>query len=175
MNTINNKKRRSSKEKIERAFVTLLQEKEIEKIYVTDIIKLAKVNRSTFYANYLDIYDLADKISDNMINEVKKIYKDENENNYNSNDFLKLFKHIYDNKLFYNTLFKLKVDEKIGKYLYDTNLSKELYNDEYIDYHIIFFKAGLNAIIKKWLSNDCIEFPEEINKILITEYQKNID
>ena len=60
-----------------------------------------------------------------------------------------IFKHIYDNKLFYNTLFKLKVDEKIGKYLYDTNLSKELYNNEYIDYHIIFFKVGLNAIIKK--------------------------
>ena len=53
---------------------------------------------------------------------------------------------------------------------YDYNLSKELYDDKYIDYHMEFFKAGLNAIIKKWLSNGCKESPEEIESILKSEY-----
>ena len=38
-----------------------------------------------------------------------------------------------------------------------------------------FLKAGLNAIIKKWLNNGCKEFPEEIELILKEEYKnKNI-
>ena len=39
-----------------------------------------------------------------------------------------------------------------------------------IDYHMEFFKAGLNAIIKKWLNNGCKESPKEIESILKSEY-----
>ena len=34
-----------------------------------------------------------------------------------------------------------------------------------------FFRAGLNAIIKKWLKNGCHESPEEIDLILKEEYK----
>ena len=40
-----------------------------------------------------------------------------------------------------------------------------------MDYHIEFFKAGLNAIIKKWLYNGCKEEPEEIDFIIKEEYK----
>ncbi len=94
---------------------------------------------------------------------------------YNSNDFLKLFRHIKDNQIFYKTYFKLNRDKHFIIDRYDTNLSKEMYEDEYIDYHIVFFMAGLNAIVKKWLYGGCKERPEEIEKILKDEYKnKNI-
>ena len=105
-----------------------------------------------------------------MEEQLKEVYKDEYENRKNSNDFLKLFKHIKDNQLFYKTYFKLDTNS-LPMYEYDINLSKLLYNDEFIDYHIEFFKAGLNAIIKKWLDNDCNESPEEIMHIIETEYK----
>ncbi|MFQ9923815.1 MAG: TetR-like C-terminal domain-containing protein [Beduini sp.] len=171
MNIPNNKRKKDSQLKIEKVFVNLLRTKEIHEINVTDIVKLAKVNRSTFYANYIDIYDLAEKIGNNMINEIERIYADERDNQYNSDDYLKLFKHIKDNQLFYKTLFKLKIDQKIETTAYDTYLSKKIYNDEFIDYHIEFFKAGFNAIIKKWLSNDCKETPEEMMEIIKSEYK----
>ncbi len=64
----------------------------------------------------------------------------------------------------------------LSKNKYDSNLSKMLYNDDYIEYHIEFFMVGINAIIKKWLYNGCKEDSEEINQILIEEYQnKNIN
>ena len=47
-----------------------------------------------------------------------------------------------------------------------------MYADEHISYHIEFFMAGLNAIIKKWLYHGCKESPEEMNQILIDEYKK---
>ena len=170
MNTPNNKRRKETRDKISKVFITLLQTKEITEISVTDICKLAKINRSTFYVNYLDIYDLADKIGQDLEQDVFSLYQEERDTNHNSNNFLKLFKHIKDNQIFYKTYFKLKMDQNLITQEYDYQLSKELYDDKYIDYHMEFFKAGLNAIIKKWLSNGCKESPEEIESILKSEY-----
>ena len=171
MNTPNNKRRKNSQEKIERAFVHFLQTKEINEISVTNICKEAKLNRSTFYANYLDVYDLAEKIVQKIKNDVFMLYQEERETKNNTNDFLKLFRHIKENQIFYKTYFKLNRDKHFIIQQYDTNLSKLMYEDKFIDYHIEFFMAGLNAIVKKWLNNDCKESPEEIDHILKSEYQ----
>ena len=174
MNKPNNKRRKESQEKIEKVFINLLQTKEINEVTVTDICKLSKLNRSTFYANYIDIYDLADKVREKLESNVADLYKDEIERSYNSNDYLKLFKHIKENQLFYKTYFKLKFDRNFKITKYDTNLTKLYFNDQFIDYHIEFFKSGLNAIIKHWLNNGCKETPEEINSILKSEYKGRI-
>lgn len=170
MNTPNNQRRKKSQNKIESVFIELLQSKEISQISVTDICKLANVNRSTFYANYLDVYDLADKIKAHLVDEVKKLYSEERTTKNNSNDFSKLFKHIKNNQIFYKTYFKLNYNNTTDIVEFDYTLSKLLYNDKLIDYHIEFFKAGLNAIIKKWLANDCKESVEDINELLESEY-----
>ena len=56
MNTPNNRRRKESREKIEKVFVELLQQKELNQVSVSDICKRAGLNRTTFYANYPDIY-----------------------------------------------------------------------------------------------------------------------
>lgn len=170
MNTPNNKRKKASQEKIEKTFLQLLQTKELSNISVTDICKISKLNRTTFYANYMDIYDLADKIREKLENNITLIYQDEINNQYNSHNFLKLFRHIKDNQLFYKTYFKLGFDNECKFFRYDTNLSKEYFNDQFVDYHIEFFKSGLNSVIKLWLKNDCKESPEEINSIIESEY-----
>lgn len=171
MNTKNNKRRRESVAKIEHIFVELLQTKQLNQITVSDICKKAGLNRTTFYANYLDIYDLADKIKEHLENELKRLYQDEHINNFNSNDYLKLFRHIKDNQLFYKTYFKLGYDNNYKILLYDTEQAEKYFNNKHIDYHIEFFRYGLNAVVKKWLENDCIETPEEIAEIIQSEYQ----
>ena len=57
---------------------------------------------------------------------------------------------------------------------FDKDLAKKLYDNKYIDYHCEFFKAGITAIIKKWLANNCKEEPEEILEILKSEYSKKL-
>lgn len=170
MNKPNNARRKESQNKIENAFIALLQTNEINQIAVSAICKAAKVNRSTFYANYLDIYDLVDKIQIKLESLVLELYEDEREKSYNTNDFLKLFKHIKENQLFYKTYFKLGLDSNSRITDFDTDQAEKYYNNEYIDYHMAFFKAGLNAILKKWLDNDCKETPEEIKYIIDSEY-----
>ncbi len=171
MNTFNNKRRQKSKEKIENVFIDMLETKEINEITVSDICKSASLNRSTFYANYTDIYDLAEKIKNNLKLQVKNLYQDEMIHSYNSNNYCKLFQHIKDNQPMYKLYFKLGFDNLKTEYLYDTALASHYFDNKNIEYHIEFFKAGFNSIVKIWLSKGCIETPEEMNEILISEYK----
>lgn len=175
MNTKNNKKRRESQHKIESIFIELLQEKEVQQITVIEICKKAHLNRTTFYSNYLDIYDLVDKIGTNLIQDLHDLYSDEEQSHYNSHDFLKLFYHIKENQLFYKTYFKLGLDLKFEPAIYDKKLAKELYDDKHIDYHIQYSRAGITAIIKHWLNNGCDISPEELFEILKDEYKNKPD
>ena len=76
MNIKNNKRRKESQDKIERAFIELLQNHEIKDITVSDLIKMTGLNRSTFYANYIDIFDLADKTREKLENEFSNLFAD---------------------------------------------------------------------------------------------------
>lgn len=171
MNTKNNKRKRESMQKIEQVLIEFLQTKELNQISVSDICKKADLNRSTFYANYVDIYELADTIREKLEAEVSELYKDEITEGFNSNNYLVLFQHIKENQIFYRTYFKLGYDEKYKIWRYDYNLAKKHFGDRFIEYHMEFFKSGLNRIIKIWLQNGCKETPEEMFEIIKSEYR----
>lgn len=173
MNTPNNQRKKLSKEKIKKAFIEEIQRKELHQISVTDIVKNAHINRSTFYANYIDIYDLADKIKEEMYYNILELYKEESVTQKHSYNYLKLFKHIKDNPIYYKTLFKLKFDfsEYFDMHLEEKEALKYYGTLANLDYHIAFFKAGINAILKKWLFNGCVESPEELVEVLNSEYK----
>ena len=170
MNTKNNRRRRESIEKIEKAFVQLLQTKERKEISVSDICKITQLNRSTFYANYLDIYDLADKLRDKLETEFSQLFKDDHSNR-EQNGALKMFTHIKENQIFYKTYFKLGYDEKTQITVYDVQRAQQDFNNSHIKYHIEFFRNGINAIIKMWLNGGCVESPEEMAEIIKQEYK----
>lgn len=47
---------------IKNAFLALRARKPVEKITIKELCELAKINKSTFYAHYDDIYDLSDQL-----------------------------------------------------------------------------------------------------------------
>lgn len=167
MNTKNNKRRRESVEKIKKAFVSLFQEREINEISVSDICKITGLNRSTFYANFLDIYDLAEKVKESLETDFSEVFT---EPNY-IDGALKLFEHIKDNQIFYRTYFKLCYDIKTQVYIYDSHRALTDFDNKNIKYHIEFFRSGLNAIIKMWLDGGCKETPTEMAEIIKQEYK----
>lgn len=171
MNTPNNKRRKESVEKIEKVFIDLLQTKDLSEISVSDICKRAGLNRTTFYANYTDLYGLADSIRDKLENSLSELYQDEILTGINSHDYLKLFRHIKENQLFYQTYFKLGYDNNYKIVAYDTEIAKRHFQNRFINYHVEFFKSGLTRVIKIWLQNGCRETPEEIFEIIRSEYR----
>ena len=149
----------------------MLQTKELHEITVSDICKRCELNRSTFYANYIDIYELADKVRANLDEEVNQLYEAEKTLKFNNNDYLKLFRHIKDNQLLYQTYFKLGYDNQFKLEQYDTNLARQHFDNRYIEYHVEFFRSGFNAIVKMWLAGGCRETPEEMEQIIRSEYR----
>ena len=170
MNTKNNKRRKESQEKIEKAFIELLQTQQINEIAVSDLIKITGLNRSTFYANYIDIYDLADKTREKLERDFSNLFADY-DYFHEQSGALKMFTHIKENQIFYKTYFKLCYDEKHLISIYDTKRAEQERMDSNIKYHIEFFRNGLNAIIKMWLSGGCVESPEEMAEVLKQEYR----
>lgn len=171
MNTKNNRRRRESIERIEKVFIELLQTKELHEITVSDICKRCGLNRSTFYANFVDIYELADKVREYLEVEVNRLYEAEKTQKFNSNDYLRLFRHIKENQLFYRTYFKLGYDNQFKLKYYDIHQAERHFDNRHVEYHVEFFRSGFNAIVKMWLTGGCKETPEEMDEIIRSEYQ----
>lgn len=53
---------RYTKKVIRSAFLSLLREKNVKQITVTELCKLAEINRATFYKHYRDAFDLLEQI-----------------------------------------------------------------------------------------------------------------
>lgn len=171
MNTPNNKRKRESVIKIKKAFLSFLQTREINEITVSDICKKAGINRSTFYANFIDIYDLADCLHEDLHNDVSGLYGDSITLGMNqSHGVLPLLRHIKDNQIFYSTYFKLGYDSKNPVAITDIKIDVDEKIAKNLDYHIEFFKNGFNAVVKLWLKNGCRESPEEITEVFRNEY-----
>ena len=170
MNVKNNKRRRASQDKIEKAFIELLQTNEIKDISVSDIIKMAELNRSTFYANYIDIYDLADKTREKLESDFGSLFSDYDYMTERTGA-LRMFIHIKENQIFYKTYFKLCYDDEHLISIYDKKREEKEQIEDHLKYHIEFFRNGLNAIIRLWLAGGCQESPEEMAMVLQKEYR----
>lgn len=73
-----------SRKLIRDAFIKCLDKKDVEKITVTDIVKEAEINRSTFYAHYKCARDVIEEIANEFIEEVNSVLAD-----FNLMEFLK--------------------------------------------------------------------------------------
>lgn len=61
-----------TKRSIYNAFIELRARKPLEKLTVKELCEKAQINKSTFYVYYHDVYDLSDKIENEVISEVVK-------------------------------------------------------------------------------------------------------
>ncbi|MBP1042844.1 TetR/AcrR family transcriptional regulator C-terminal domain-containing protein [Vagococcus sp. BWB3-3] len=170
MNTVNNQRRKASIKKIETAFLQLLQVTDMTKISVTAICQLAGINRSTFYANYLDIYDLRDCIKESLETNYLSLYDEEVVKQTQGDVFLRLCQHIKENQTLYRTYFKLGLEKTIEIAEYDNQKVLSYEGGALADYHAAFFRAGITAILKLWLENDCRESAEEVFELIKSKH-----
>ena len=160
MNTFNNKRKQMSKESIKNAFTLLLQTKSVSEISVTELCKLAHINRTTFYANYESIDMLCMEIGNDLQDSIKEIYYYDC---YDTKELMKILKAIRGKQDIYSVYYKLNLD---NVYLERLN-SNYLYDGKHEDLKQAFFMAGFNAVIKRWIQNNCMEKPIEIKNILV--------
>lgn len=147
MNTLNNKRGQEFLQKIEAAFVTLLQEKPFHEVEVSELCELAQINRSTFYAHYEDLFELANAYAAKVEQQLKA-------QAHIDGEFDWIFEYINSNTDQFQTYFKLGISQPES------------------DYKKLFFKNGVFAVAKMWFEAGCKETPKQMGGIIKREYEK---
>lgn len=169
MNTRNNKRSINSRESIENAFIELLDTHNA-KITVQSVCNLAKVNRTTFYAHYMDLHDLQKKIEEELSKQIAEIFQEAIQNSKKMNSALcDMFHFIKEHNVFYKVFLKYN-NLSILKTILISPGAHTAEPDSTTYYRISFFTAGVSEMIRIWLNNDCPEKPEELAQIIYEEY-----
>lgn len=176
----------ATKEKIKSAFTILLKEKGLDILTVSDIARLAKINRGTFYLHYIDKYDLMEKLETKIIEDLTNIFLGEDQLQ-NINEPLSLIP--YDTIL--QALYYVKSDFDFIEALVGTGgdpkfvekfkdilgqlLKFMIQHSENLkfsmkglpaDYAHEILLSSVTSIVLLWIKKGALETPEEIAKMI---------
>jgi len=157
---------------IKDAFFELYAENKIEKISIKDITRNARINRSTFYLYYRDIYDLLESIENEFLidfaNKVKDVYttilKDGDINSIiPSLEFYQKYSKYLKILLGSNgdPLFAYKLKAIIKNNLLELLKGVELQKVSYLDYIVEYVASAQIGVLTYWLQNE-MELPMEV-------------
>lgn len=164
-----------TKQVIKETFISLLNEKDIKKISVSEICKIADINRATFYRYYLDIYDLLDKIKEEFVIELKNASENSNDTNSVYAFSKELISVLYNNKELTKIIFKNNTSmnflDEILEVAYNKCREKWLsdipnLNEENIEYAAVFLFNGALGVINFWVKEDFDNSIDEIAEII---------
>ncbi|MBF7016332.1 TetR/AcrR family transcriptional regulator [Staphylococcus sp. 27_4_6_LY] len=172
-NLMEDRRIKKSKQAIKHAFISLLQEKELDKITIKDITTLADINRGTFYLHYVDKYELLSSMEDEYIKNLsEKLHFDYFYIQYtNTEDFAKAFttnilknimSYIANNIDFYKVILNLErksqIESKISQLMFN-NMQTLITSSNQIegiplDYFHSYVSGATISFIKHWVQDD---------------------
>lgn len=144
-----------SKNMIKEAFFELLKEKDYNKITVTDIVKKADLNRSTFYAHYLDVKAITDEFENEVINKMMELLNKFEFKNFFNNPtplLLEISRFLECHESEYRTLLKIndaetflkKLRDTFAEYMKsDTDIPNYLNDTKMVNLRISYFSGGI--------------------------------
>ena len=175
-----------SRKLIRQAFFDLLKEKDFEKITVTDIVKRADVNRSTFYAHYPDVLGVVEEIQEEIIEYTQTSMNamDFKDGLINPMPHLKhIVKLVEENNELYRLLMTsamgMKQMEKIKSILIDRTIEtlkmpEEQIPQKELEFSIRFFMGGIMDVYTQWLNGEIDCTLEELNDQLASLIQRSV-
>lgn len=164
-----------SRKLIIQAFIELMQEKELEKITVTDIVKRADINRGTFYAHYQDTNAVIEQIGNDIISKLIEFLDEFQYKNFFHNPLpllLKISSYLEEDLEFYRILinssgaenFLTKLKEIFVLYMENnSNVPEDIKKSS--EYHIRtnFFAGGIINLYQLWFRGELEQSLEEIS------------
>ena len=174
-----------SRKMIRNAFLDLLKEKNINKITVTDIVNKADLNRSTFYAHYMDVRAITEEMENEVIDKMLEILKKFEFKNFFNNPtplLLEVSRFLEDNQDTYKILLKAngaetflkKLKKVFADYmLSDTDIPNYLRDSKLVNLRISYFSGGIINMYEDWFNEnlDCSlnDIALEVSKLLSLE------
>ena len=171
----NDHRTRITKMLIRKALTDLMAYKPVTDISVKELCEKAGINRGTFYSHYTDIYDLLEKIEEEMVGELINALKPLVEGGNAaitpfmiSPDVFRVIKEFSDitsailgpcgDKTFPEKLINIGHDICIDAYIKHFSGATR----KQIEFYYAFVSAGVISILQGWMKSGWRESPEEI-------------
>ena len=173
-------------EKMDKAFLELLQKKELPFITVKEICQSAGVNRSTFYLHYETIGDLLEESLEYMQKKFLASFKGSRsvipriescsyeelmwitpEYLLPYLQFIKEYRQLYRAAMEHPVVFGSdKTYKKMFEHIFDPVLERFDVPADERHYLMAFYLKGIAGIIEEWLKGGCEDTTEHIMKII---------
>lgn len=161
---------------IREAFLELMGEKNADRINVKEICDMAQINRTTFYKHYENIYDLLEKLENEMMDElVAKIREVE------LDDLRSIFKIIFtevkENRNYYELVILEKGERRFRDSIFNMCLVRNmevidecfpLLNETHKKWLYYFVAEGLAGVMSRWMSEGYNESIDEVVDFMST-------
>ena len=168
----NNRSVRFTKLRIKTAFFELMQDKNVQKITVAEIVRKADISRATFYLHYTDIFDLLRQTEESIITQVLDEIKKFDESTYVIGEFpiaRRVFEvfdaHAKEIELLLgengDSAFREKFQTAMSDY-FKTLLSFIVPESDNLDNVLVFLVSG---VLNMFLHNLKSEKPADINTL----------
>lgn len=160
---------RRTKKLLTQALTELLQKKQINEITVKELTDLADMNRGTFYMYYRDIFDMLEKIEDELFQKLDAIaltHEHGDPTQQVKPILLDLFRFIEENQEMCRVLLSPNGDMNFLHRLYEAirERSLEIWKDQMgslgekeFDYRYSFVIFGCAGMIRAWVNRSCQE------------------
>lgn len=170
MNKPHSKRWDDTEHRMEQVTLELMKKSDLEHITVQAICKNAHVNRSTFYAHFLSVYDLFDKLEAEMRRGIVERYETHDLEPFSIASFIPIFTHIKENRSFYNIVLKTRntfpIKQGFGRLLNDVLRpiceKAGIMDEDEIMYYLVFFQAGFTMCLRRWVESGCKESEQEL-------------
>lgn len=151
------------------ALTELLMHKQINEISVKELTELADINRGTFYVYYRDIFDMLEKIEDEMFQSLENImslHDYDDVKHHMKPILLSLFNFIEENQAMCRVLLSPNGDMNFLHRLFDVIMSKcrnilsgkgSPVSEEEFEYRYNFVVFGCAGLIRCWVNHHCNE------------------
>ena len=178
------KRQTKTEGRIRMALTHLLREKGLEALTVSDVAREAGINRGTFYAHYVDKYDLMEKQVQSVIDDLTNLLLAPPSEHANPHDLvsranvLAALIYVKENRRFVAAVTADGTDARLQKQVKDAlatliECRASSYPELTLSYHGIpkdygreMLLSSVTSVIWLWLQKDCLESPEEICDIV---------
>ena len=173
--------------KMDKALISLLEEKSFEYITISEICKKANVNRSTFYLHYENMVDLLNETARFLLDGFISYFDDEHKSitkkimggtldelNFISDQYLHPYlSYIKENRLVFSTVLLHaesfgfnEIFQRLYENIFNPILERFNYPLDDRKYVMMFYLNGITAVVTKWLNDGCEKSIEEVSQII---------
>lgn len=163
---MSHKKIKLTKLLFKEALVDLLKDNNISQISIKKLCEKAELNRSTFYAHYIDIYDLLEEVEDDVIEEMPIISYSQSHNDKEICQFIEYIERNYDKIIILvnNCNFIQKTIDKSLQYFDSENFDQK--DIELFTLMTYFYFGGLFQSLIYWSQNHQYITIKDVSKIV---------